>query len=108
MTTRLHPNDTLLVAASGELKDVLAALEAAEINDANVGDLIDRHDQLISVLENTAPATAAGAVAKAKAIIAEGPEHNLPSRAERLAMSLANDILRAEALDAHAAKTGSA
>jgi hypothetical protein len=69
-------------------------VEAADDHGTEIEGLIDRQDMLVSLLEITKPDTEAGLVAKAAALLAEGPECQVPSHQERLAISLATDILR--------------
>ncbi len=92
--SRLAHNDQTLSRAANELMLTIAAIEVADDHAPEIAGLIDRQDTLVSLLEITQPDTEAGLVAKAAALLAEGPECTLPSRQERLAISLATDILR--------------
>lgn len=90
----LTTNDRLRSATANDLMLIVAEIEAVSDLSTPIGDMVGRHDGLISLLENTKSATDIGLVAKAAALLAVGPESSEPSHQERLAISLATDILR--------------
>jgi hypothetical protein len=91
---RLSPADKALAGAANDLMLIVAALEAAPDSEATASETTGRRNALIALLEGTRPDTEAGLVAKAAALLAEGPGSNELSRQERLAISLATDVLR--------------
>jgi hypothetical protein len=87
-------NDSLLSATANNLMLTVAAIEVAADHDPAAADLVNQQDGLAALLESMRPATDIGLVFKAAALLAIGPESMIPSHQERLAISLATDIVR--------------
>lgn len=90
----MTPTDTMLSATANNLMLTIRAIEAAPDHEPEISEMIARQDGLVALLESTKPAGEIGLVAKAAALLAVGPECRVPSQQERLAISLATDILR--------------
>ncbi|MGM5020214.1 hypothetical protein [Tardiphaga sp. 367_B4_N1_1] len=86
--------DALLGQAGAELSRIIAAREAAADGDPRQDGWIDRSFELIDLINATQSETNTGLLAKAQALIAQGPDSDTPSDLERLALSLANDVIR--------------
>lgn len=94
MHTPLNSNDQILIKAASDLKEIMVILDVAEEWDKRLAGWFDRHETVIALIEQTPADSPIGLAAKAKALIAEGSDPEPRTELERLALNLADNILK--------------